>query len=381
MPTLWPHIPNEIVEIIRFQSDIKTCRTGEFRDGLRLATTELNYGCQLSDAEAARAAGLFRSDPSQEWYVPLYTEMTFLAADVTALDTTVTVDADADWIVGGQAAIVETDQKAEVLTINDLTGSTLEFTTGVVDSYDGDAVNPLIVAPVRTCLATTALGQNLRIGITGVSMRFTSVEPNDIQENPYTLLGDYGVFSDDRVVAGSAQGFLGQTFDLINEGFGDYHLEDVENYSRYRTVLNVVLKTQAQRHDFRKWLHFVLGKTEPFWLPTWKNDLAIQASALAASSVIRVADTTPVPNDLTRLGVAISFGSTVLYRSIDSVVDGGTYHDLTLNTTHGVDIPDTATVSLMHLVRFDTDTFQFNHNFTKNGYISFVNCPVIEVDE
>jgi hypothetical protein len=381
MPTLWPHVPTLVAETLEFATDVRQAYNGEFRDSLKKATQKLQLDYVLREAEAARMEGLFRSAPLGQWYVPIWPDATRFVGTVSAGASSIAgIEGDADYRAGGKAVILDSDQKAEVIDVLNVSGSTLNVDGTVAASYTGTENNPLIIAPVRTCIAPTGLSLSVRIGVTDASIVFISIEPADLADTGlFPTLGSYDVVNDPSFVNTPLDGSITQELDFIDNGFGAYALESIEQYKRRRSSLALYDVSYADRWARRKWLHRIRGRDRPFWLPTWKNDLRVTTQAGAGASTLVVAKTTTLASDLIGKGVYIDAPAGAIARTIVNATIGSTTNTLTLNATHGILVPVTSRVSLMPLVRFDTDVIELEHINSRDGFITSFNATVVEV--
>lgn len=384
MPTLFPHIPSRVTETLEFNTDVRRAFNGELRDSLKPATQRLICEYVFKDEEALRAEMLFRNQPAGEWYVPVWSEATrYVGTIASGAGSISSVEDDADYRAAGRAAIVETDQKAEVVTTASISGGTLTLTGTTSQAYTGTQETPLMIAPVRTCYAPNGITIDMQFGITTIIIEFLVIEPLDIGESLFsTTLDSIEVVTDVSFVNSPLAGDLAQALELIDNGFGAYSLQTTEGYQRRRSTLALYEITYANRYALKKWLHYIRGKDRPFWLPTWKNDLTLNAPVASGSNQLATSQiVTDTPSDFVDLGLYVTSVNGNFARTITNATNGASTMTLTLNTTHGISVPSSARLYLMHRVRFDTDRLELIHQNSRDGFVTSFSAPVIEVVE
>lgn len=382
MPTLWPHVPSEFRETLETFTDVRRTQTGEFRDSLKDPTQIFTLSHSFLDAEAARADGLYRSNPTGTWYVPVWCDATRFVGTITSGATSISVETDADYRAGGKAVVLLSDQVAEVVDVSSASGGTLNLSGGVSRTYVGTAGLPVIVAPVRTCYAPAGFDRSDVYGLATMSIRFIATDNTDLAAAIYPTHRTYDVVTDISVVFSALQGGMSQAVDFIDNGFGTYDVETLETYSRARGTLALVDVSYTDRHAQRTWLHRARGRDRPFWISTWKNDLPLRDAVTAVATSIKVQKTTPTLSEM--VGRSIQFrltDGTLIQRQVTgaaAVGGDGTSMFLTISAT-GQAVPTSAVVSLLTLVRFDTDQIELTHMNTGDGFLTHFSAPVLEV--
>lgn len=382
MPTLFPYAPVTLTETIRSYTDVRKTAEGEFRDSLAEPTYILGMEITALHAEAARLEGLYRSDPIADWYVPLWQDASFYETAISISQTVFAVDTNADYRVGGLVMIRQNDQLHEVLTVLTAIAGTLTTTTGAVNAYPGTIWDPTIIAPVVTGVAPGSLTRQDKEVITGFSIVFECPDALDIAATTYPVHRTYDVVADETIVMGRLAGAVMQKLHQVRNGFGHIDLIEDEEYQRASWTMSMFDTTQAARWTRRKWLHRARGRDMPFWVPTWKNDLPLDAAVASAAVTAVVQRVSPVVADY--IGRSIQFllaDGTAIYSEITgAIVNGGDTNlvDLTI-AAPGTDIPATSIVSWMHLCRFDTDQIKIKHKQGAFETHSSLSAPVIEV--
>lgn len=379
MSKLWPFIPTSIEESLQFKTDVRMARSGEIRDSLKDATQILTLNYTAQDKLAARIEGLFRTNISGRWYVPLWQDMSVTTSAISAGATSVDVEEPADFRVGGRAAIIRDDQLAEIINVGSVASEVLDLAGSetVSNSYPAKS----IVVPLVTALCPQGLQRSIKFAVTDLSLSFISIEPVDLSEDLLPSYDGYPVLDDPSVLLSDLAGSLTQQMDFIDNGFGSFKLETDETYSRWRGSVGFADYTRQERWERRQFLHLVRGKDSPFLLPTWKNDLDIRSQASPSSSQLVIQRLSDTASNLAGRYIQIDTGSGFIYRKVNSASVGSSTITLTLNATHGQTVTTDMVGSFMHLVRFDQDSFDIEHMRTVDGFFSNFSASVVEVPE
>lgn len=373
MPNLWPFKPNTLSEILEFGTDVRRTKDGEFRDSLKDGVTKLQLGYTKKDIEAADLEIEFRRNLTGTFYVPLWYDASTLGSALSGGESSLTVDELGDWRDAGRVAIINGDA-GEVLEIASHSGGTLSLTGTVASAWP---VGSQIV-PVVEAYAPDGLQKSFRVNVTDFNVTFVSIEAADLAADNYSNFGSYDVMSDSPAMISSLDGSVKQLMDFIDDGFGAYALVTDESYDRWRGTVAFAEYTRAARWARRQFLHRVRGKDRPFWLPTFKTDLEVDELGLSGSTNLDCVNSVTTPAQLVGRSIAV-FGPTTSYRSISSVAIVSGQIRITQNTTNGQSIQAGTPISFMNLVRFDTDRFEINHQFTSDGFFSTFSAPVVEV--
>ncbi len=368
---LWPYAPNSITESLEFLTDVRNARDAEIRDSIKDCARHLDMAFSLPFRDAEQALELYRSQPLGQWIMPIWPEWS-TGGSLSIADDVITCNTDASYRVGGLVYIGD-GVTGETGTIASIAPGELTLEDGVDSAW----VSPMI-APAEVGLITTPVQTSRAWPLTDVMVAFASQEPIDIADQAYPTLGGVAVLTDPSVLTAPLSGEVGQAAQLISSRMGVFDLGRAESYVRRRSTAQFFDRGIWARRQF---LHYLRGRDAAFWLPTWQNDLPLQASALSGDTTITVQKLTPTAAQLVGRAIMIETpDGTLIPRAVTAASTILNTHVLTI-AAPGVAVPQASKVSLMIKVRSDTDTFTFAHQFSPAGLLSSVAFPVIEVLE
>lgn len=377
MPEVWHWHPQGLSEMLEFETDIRQPPGGEWRDSLKDATQFLYMSHALNTVDAEKMIEAVRLNAFGDWYVPEWPNSTKFLVTLASGTNTIDVPVSAAYLVG-QKVFVSTDndnwELAEVLSKD---SGSITLTAGLTNSYGGNAVRPVVVAPVVLCVAPGGVETQSTYPIQIMNISFMSMEPVDLADSDYPEFQGLPVFNDAGVPFSPLAGSMSQALDVMASRFGAYEVQEVETYTRRRGTVSWLDKGIEKMWSRRRFLHFVRGRDGEFWLPTSQNDLRLQDEIGAADLTILVKGV--IANaDMTGRRVMIKEGDTEVYREVTGAATVGPNQQLSIAAT-GVDFTEAATVSLMIKSRLDTDQIALEYQFVAGDIASACVMPTIEV--
>lgn len=222
--------------------------------------------------------------------------------------------------------------------------------TALLDNTPEDGV------PVITPGDTDTLLSSLRRAFTGLP----------------TYLGR-DVLADPTVLHQPLRDTIGQTVEMVDNGFGPVVIEPTHAYLQRRSTITFSDYGAARRWSRRRWLHGLRGRQRSFWLPTWGRELVLQADVLAGDDFLIVA---PDLDLTTWVGRHIMFDLPTggIFRQITAASFDALGHSLSIATL-GVDIPANTPVHVLTKMRLDTDRIELEHSAPRTT----MSATVIEV--
>ncbi len=222
--------------------------------------------------------------------------------------------------------------------------------TALLDNTPGDGVP--VIAPGDT----DTLLSSLRRAFTGLP----------------TYLGR-DVLIDPTVLRQPLSNTIGQTVEMVDNGFGPVVIEPTRAYLQRRSTITFSDYGAANQWSRRRWLHSLRGRQQTFWVPTWGGELALQADIEAGDDFLIVA---PDLDLTTWINQHIMFDLPTggIFRQITAAAYDALGHRLTI-ATPGVDIPANTPVHILTKMRLDTDRIELEHSATRSD----VSATVIEV--
>jgi len=381
MPNLWPHIPGNFIERLRFSTDVRQTPEGEYRDSLHDGVIEMSMQHTVEDAEAERMRQRFDENALGEWYLPIWQDATHFVGTIAASEIYISVDTDADYRAGGKAVILSDDQTWEVVDVASAAGGLLTLSTATTQSYSGTEAAPVLVAPVVTALAVEPLARSVSYAITRATIGFRATEPYDLAPaSPiYPVYNGSEVMTDPIAVLSGLQGAVFRQNTLIDSGFGAITFEDSRDFVEQRASIAFADYTNADRLLRRQWLHYIRGRDRSWWLPSQKSDLVLESPIGASDTTITVTKVGGATSGYVGRHIQIDDDGTLYRREITAASSGSTTSTLTMDSSLGAAVPVSATVSLMTLVRLDADRVEIQHRPKQGGVFSTMQTTVLEV--
>lgn len=141
-----------------------------------------------------------------------------------------------------------------------------------------------------------------------------------------------------------------------------------------------LIRGAAARQRWKVLLAALRGRWKPLLAPTWRPDATLQAQPAGGATTLRLveslADLAPV-GQAAHVQLEFADGSTT-YRTISGITDAGAYRQATLTAALPGSIPggSVRTVSMLELVRFDTDDVQLEF---RGDWTGRVTLPLVRV--
>ncbi|PHS21737.1 MAG: hypothetical protein COA84_15090 [Robiginitomaculum sp.] len=354
---IWPFTPlANIVETLAWHTNVLQSRTSEDALSLRVPRQGFTYRFSFDDRQMAIAEGLYRSNPTGDWLVPVWPERT-LVSNIATADTSLVVNTAADYRIGGRAVIIYGQDLVQEITTVAVGVASIDLSAPVGENIAQSAVAPLRVAYCATGLKVDRQFQ----GRTIVTMGFQVRDNLEIPETPYVQYLGLDVLTDPSLTVRPLSGNIVMPTTLIDNGFGPVVIENIRDVMRGRHAAEFLDATPEARWRRKKWLFYLNGRQRHFWLPTWADDLVLTGPVSAVSNSITVNPILPNVADYVGRHIMVE-GDPAIYREVTSAVVSGLNHRLYLSPL-GVDIPE-GRVGFLNKVRMDADTVEINHEAT-----------------
>ncbi|MGX1259793.1 hypothetical protein [Sinorhizobium fredii] len=381
MTELLPFLPLAAgSETLGWLTEVLQGRTSEQRLGLRSAPRQsFQYSFKLGPRQFSLAKAFARRNGAEPVLVPVWAELTRIPGAVLGSASSIDFDtAAADYRAGSQILIWESDEKAVTATIDTIapTGVTLTAPIGT------DFANPT-VAPVRSALIVDGLRINrVRGRTTDATIRLEVVDNIDLSgAATYPLYQDLEVLTEPTERVSDISENIMRAVDYIDNGFGPVAIETARNYADFGQTLGFLATGKASLWQWRRFLHNRKGKQKPFWLPSFNNDLQLQAGIGPADTLLLVQSIAPAGFYVGRQVMIELRNGTRFFREItNAAAAGGGTDQLTISAALGQAVApaDIAWLCFLSRVRLNSDTVTISYRF--RGLYS-VSAPVIEVPE
>lgn len=385
---LWglePEMPYS--EILGFLTDVMAARSGiEQRFSLRKNPRQtFEYSYLIEEGETRQVLENLLFDwQARIFGVPVWWEDTALTIAATAGDISIAVGATAyrDFRVGGLVAIFTSQTEFDVLTVDTIGATSLDFTSPLVNSYDAGT----LVFPLRPCHAESIVsGSRYPVGLARMSIAFRSTA-NDADLADVSAFATYnGKVLLDRfnsvLSQTSPEDFEQELIDIDNET-GVPLRESPWDLHKRGHLLVVRASGRQEVWELRGLAHALRGRQVSFYVPRHRDDLVVTSDLLNASNLMQVANygyaqfvRARQPKNVIRL--SFNDGSPALVRTItgSSNVSASTDQlQVDTNWPATIDYTTIERVEYCEKVRLDTDDVELQ--FDNSGHRARLVAPV-----
>jgi VWA domain-containing protein len=181
------------------------------------------------------------------------------------------------------------------------------------------------------------------------------------------------VLIDPTVLRQPLRDTIGQTVEMVDNGFGPVVIEPTRAYLQRRSTITFSDFSRQAAWSRRRWLHGLRGRQRSFWLPTWGRELVLQADIAADDDFLIVAPDFELSTWIDR-HVMFDLPTGGVFRQITAAAYDALGHRLTIAPS-GVDVPVDTPVHVLTKMRMDTDRIELEHSATRTG----MSATVIEV--
>lgn len=379
-------------ETLRFLTDVEEHKDGtEQRIRLRQAPRqEFDFRLLREDGPDRQRLDLLMFDwQSRVFGVPVWTEPSFLTADVTASQTSISVTSTdiGDFRTDGLAIIYESETKFDALEIESLSTNTISFKTPTTNNYSASA--DIRVLPLRVCITSEpAREKKYAVNLAELAFRFrvldSSVDLGSAAGWP-TYNGKV-LLSDPNAIETTLDGTLNRQVTVFDSSTGKFSQASTWDRARRGSAKTFIIRTREQLWSVRQLLHHLGGRQVSFYLPTFSKDLTLAStytSGAAAISIVNVGYNRYGKQRSPKKDILITLtDGTTFFREItnSAEIDVNT-EQLTLSTAIGqsFDPEDVARIEFLEKVRIDSDDIIIQHA-DSNG-TARVGFPVMVVLE
>jgi hypothetical protein len=351
---IWPYIPQVgMLETVEWMTDVIEAYEGE-EQRIRLRNAP-RHGYQTKyNVLSSRAKNLIMWHG--EFDLPLWQYAA--PVNVTAGATSIAVDTRyADY--QGTAVLWQDEFNNELVTVSGKTDSSLTVSE-VQDNCSGYVMpsrKARLLQDVSVVDRTGKFNQPTLVWRALENYTLTPFEPgqyngHDVVTWPTLLSGD------------SVEREFVRPLEWIDYGTGLVEVDSRLDFSRFGTkAVRGIWQSPQEIWEFRRWLHALGGQVNPFWLPTFADDLTITQDYGASDTVITVArvDYTTIKDQIKHLAFFLPDGSTLYRQVVDSAISGAE-EVIQLNAALGVAGGPATRISYMPLVRLAGDRVELNWN-------------------
>lgn len=371
MPRLWPFAASgEIIEVLEWNTNVLTSRAGEQRIALRALPRDILTLTHRVDALGlAKASELARAGFASQWLLPMWHMAQRPTADLVqgsaeihvptglaAFDTpSIGAPSFAAIAVDGCAGVqveisaIEPDKLILAAPMTGLLPAPTVKTNRV-------AVMPKRAAQIAAPIEITRRRQNdATITATFLLQATTDLPAPDLPTYQGAM-----VQTNPSLTRSPLSSTLKQAVEYIDNGFGQVSIEPLRDLFERGETITLKAKTPSERHDLRRWLFALRGRQTPFWLPTWGGELQLRTTMTASTTLMRIAPIADLSAYAGRHIMTETSGG-LKFRKINSAVQDGANHRLTLSSSLGIPLPIWAKVHFLTMVRADADRIEVRH--------------------
>ena len=344
----------EYTEKLDWLTDILETYSDEQRLALRIAPRRNITYQYIKSADAGMSMQNFaRKRISQKIGAPIWFEATKVGviqtgATTISLDTTT---ASYDTLV----FIWESDSNYEAANIKTIQSNLITIDQPIKNNYTNAFVMPLYPAIVQDGISFV---QNYNSVSANIS--FIIVDEKYLGENIFGTYDGYPVL-DTNVMVQSINQRIYQDNTYIDNGQGLIEVSPNRSIIEKTSLLGKVVNNNTDLWRWRKFLHYIQGRTNTFLLPTFQKDILPQTLIVNGIPQIRVKELnlTQHGDFPIRTQLVLNNGN-IYYAKIisSSAVTGSTDEIITLDNAFSFDIQpaDIKRWSFVDLVRFDADS-------------------------
>ena len=200
---------------------------------------------------------------------------------------------------------------------------------------------------------------------------FTYVDPIWTDTDTYLSLP---ILSDISSTVGGLTGTISKEMGGVDNSIGNYIKLDIEDYMRATFAISLVAHSKTELTRYRRMFDYLEGKHNPFWLPSYTNDIIAVEDMNPGATGVRVLKGIWVRYPPTTIRI---HGSFTVIKSISSITDNldGTINLVFDSYVVGTLI-DIVRIEILRKVRLNSDAIEYNHK-TRN--LTTIKVNVIEV--
>lgn len=371
MPRLWPFTASgEIIEVLEWNTNVLTSRAGEQRIALRALPREIVTHTHRVDALGlAKATELGRAGFAGPWLLPMWhmaqrptvdlvqgeaeihvpTELAAFGTSSIGAPAFAAIAVDGGLAVQVEIAAIEPNR---LILAAPLTGV---LPVPLVRSIRA-AIMPLRPAQIAAPIEITRRRQNDAT----ITVTFLLQATTDLPAPDLPIYQGAMVQTNPSLTRAPLASTLKQAVEYIDNGFGPVTVEPLRDIFERGEAITFKAKTATERHDLRRWLFAQRGRQTPFWLPTWGAELQLRIAMTASTTLMRIA---PIGDLAAYAGrhIMVETSAGLRFRKINSAVQDGANHRLTLSSSLGMLLPLGTKVHFMTMVRAYGDRVEVLH--------------------
>jgi len=377
----------KLQESLRWLTDVHKAYSGEQRVRLRNDARQVFEFVTQADGEVqTRLNSIMYGWQDKVFALPYWPDVVKHVAPISALDTEIFIDtANLDFRDGGLALIWTDDIWNEAVEIDTVQADRLVLLREVVNNYDDGA----LIIPLLRCRAQGGLRRQIgRMDDTRSTITFRGMDNTNIdgQSVTWTTYKSYEVWDDLNAQFGSINSSVVLPLKFLDNQTGYFRAYPTRSITEETNLQGFVVRGAAERLNLKKYLYRRLGRLKPFWLESYREDYELVQTIGASAVTMVVKYSNQKFLDIAALGYALKFVFTdgsVEYRDyvgLQAEDLAARTEEIEFDASIGVDVlpEDIERISIMRLVRFDTDNIVLEHTIG-DGIVTSVTVPLISI--
>lgn len=286
--SLWWYTPeNTIKETISWLTDVISCRNAETRTQIRTYPRhEITCEFYLKDHAQFSAAKYYAANTEpMEVDVPWW-PFWFPITDVDALDTEIPVSDATDYYTVGDSVVITDGIRYTERVVDVVNSDSIELTVAVGSNYLDGAIVPVKRVTTMGFKFTRSEGSSIIVA----SATFVSayIKSSSDQGFPNYESTAVPVIDEQSEIEGSTLEAI-QKSSFTNDGdAGYFEVLDDEKYFRHSQSLQFMPVGHDNCRKIRRFLHWMKGKLNIFYLPTWIDEVESPEYVLVRSDADKI---------------------------------------------------------------------------------------------
>lgn len=350
-------------EKVEWLTDIISAYSAEQRIAVRTAPrTQYNVRNYLNEKDFRELRTISLSWTNENWLMPLWLDYTEILS-INSSDTEILFDTTtAEYHADEYATIIYENGDVEYLLIDSVLADRLTFSSNIAITATNVKICP--AKKVRMIDGITfnrgALNKNFS------TCTFETVEQNDIASSgSYTQYKSLDVLLDCQPILSGINEKILKSEDVFDNGSGIIEYDSKQSYLVRTMTCNFITHTKQNRMNLKKFLHRMKGRRGSFWLPTFNNDIVLNAN-ISSSQTYMLVDAFGygyfydgiVSDFIIQMKNGTNYFNRILSSSRDQIEER-----FELETSFGsiINVADVRRIMFIHKVRFDSDSFELNY--------------------
>ena len=325
-----------------------------------------NYSIPLQSGVDAGVFNTAYGAIRDKWAVPVWTDAQYVGSVADAATFVYCDTTNFDLRDESLAMLYNGCGQYKILEITTVDADRINF-----EELDG-AIKGAMLIPVRVGfvsanIAKATNGFNGKVSITFDVDDLAEYTPAD----PEQYLGNDIYYSPSLLDGGSLDTYFNQRQDITDFDLGIVERRSPWLHAKFGRRYRSLTATPEERTEFRNFIYRRQGKSRPFWMPTFQNDLRIKNTGTLTSTLVTPLDSY-IDYGSERTHIAIEAGGVWYPRVISSPTPtGADTMQFTLSSAVNVPAASVTRISYLGLNRLNTDTIEFNYNDSKTVETAF----------